>query len=331
MSERIYAWVLMLYPRTFREQYGRAALDLFRDRLRGENKFRLWLDVLADLMVSLPREHARSGHPAAVTRPVGGVPVFYTADVFKPNRIALLNGAILSIASFAAVAVFLNQWAHRPVSLIGSHHPGVFGFAHVQSEPADLNTEITIRPTPTQPRVSSYFKIVRVLGALDLNQDNIIDSAEIGTAATSLSTLDIDHDGKLTLEECGLKVPNDATPALAPRYRVMLMRVHPVLAALDTDHDGEISAREIRYATWSLKALDLNQDGKLTEDELLPDRAVVAASLIMLHFDRDGDGRISLKERAGAPPRIRELFDRVGRNVAITQEQLEDAVRMGQQ
>lgn len=330
MSERIYAWLLSLYPKSFREQYGGAALDLFRDRLRKESEFRLWLNVAADLIISLPSEYARAEHPAAVTRWADSVPAFYTAETFKPSRIALLNGAILSIASFATVALLLTQWAHRPVFLVGSHHPGVFQFAHAKSDPADLTTEIAIRPSPAQPRVSPYFKIVLVLGALDLNHDNIIDSAEIATAPSSLSKLDSNRDGKLTLEECGLKLPEGLTPERARRFRLMLMRVHPVLAALDTNHDGEISAQEIRYATWSLKGLDVNRDGKLTEDELLPDQAEVIASLIMLRFDRDGDGRISLEERAGAPPRILALFDRAGRNITITEEQLADAVRMEQ-
>ncbi len=62
MSERIYGWLLRLYPAQFRETYGDAALQLFRDRLRDERGFfprlRLWLDLLTDLAVSLPREHA---------------------------------------------------------------------------------------------------------------------------------------------------------------------------------------------------------------------------------------------------------------------------------
>ncbi len=71
MSERIYAWLLSLYPKSFREQYGRAALDLFHDRLGKESKFRLWLNVAADLIVSLPSEYARGEHPAAVTQGAG--------------------------------------------------------------------------------------------------------------------------------------------------------------------------------------------------------------------------------------------------------------------
>lgn len=46
----------------------------------------------------------------------------------------------------------------------------------------------------------------------------------------------------------------------------------PLVRALDTDRDGEISAEEIAKASESLKSLDKNDDGKLTEDELRPPR-----------------------------------------------------------
>lgn len=67
MSEKIYAWMLKLYPAQFRQKYEVPAMQLFRDRLRAERgfsrRFRFWLDVIADLVVSLPREHWRQTAP----------------------------------------------------------------------------------------------------------------------------------------------------------------------------------------------------------------------------------------------------------------------------
>jgi hypothetical protein len=61
MSEKIYAWLLRLYPSHFREKYGDEALRLLRDRARDERGFfrtlRLWLDLLVDLTISVPREY----------------------------------------------------------------------------------------------------------------------------------------------------------------------------------------------------------------------------------------------------------------------------------
>ena len=45
---------------------------------------------------------------------------------------------------------------------------------------------------------------------------------------------------------------------------------HPLVAALDADKDGEISAGEIQRAPEALKALDRNEDGKLSGEELGP-------------------------------------------------------------
>ena len=59
MSEKIYAWLLKIYPVRFREDYGTAAMQLFCDRLRAERgifrRLRFWLDMIADLAISIPR------------------------------------------------------------------------------------------------------------------------------------------------------------------------------------------------------------------------------------------------------------------------------------
>ena len=68
MSERIYAWLLKLYPARFREEYAASMLQLFRDRLQAERggfrRFRFSLDMIIDLSVSIPREHRRQIAPA---------------------------------------------------------------------------------------------------------------------------------------------------------------------------------------------------------------------------------------------------------------------------
>lgn len=64
MSEKLYKFLLRLYPDHFRRTYGDEALRLVRDRARSENGFlfglRLWLDLLLDLAVSLPREYSHA-------------------------------------------------------------------------------------------------------------------------------------------------------------------------------------------------------------------------------------------------------------------------------
>jgi hypothetical protein len=46
----------------------------------------------------------------------------------------------------------------------------------------------------------------------------------------------------------------------------------PLMEALDVNHDGVIDADEIANAPAELKTLDKNGDGKLTQDELRPQR-----------------------------------------------------------
>ena len=48
------------------------------------------------------------------------------------------------------------------------------------------------------------------------------------------------------------------------------IRMFPIMAALDADGNGEISTEEIKAAPAALKKLDKNNDGKLTDAELLP-------------------------------------------------------------
>src|SRR5688572_5075043 len=55
-SERIYRWLLRLYPREFRDEYGQEMSLLFRDRAL-EGPLRLWVQVLGDFIFHAPREH----------------------------------------------------------------------------------------------------------------------------------------------------------------------------------------------------------------------------------------------------------------------------------
>ena len=95
MSEKIYALLLRLCPSHFRVSYGEAALQLFRDRARDEKGFfptvRLWLDLLADLAISVPREYRRVPQAllaASASQRLGGAPSFFVLETSRhvPER-----------------------------------------------------------------------------------------------------------------------------------------------------------------------------------------------------------------------------------------------------
>jgi len=186
---------------------------------------------------------------------------------------------------------------------------------------------------PEEPRrdyTSVYFQVMPVLRTLDADGDYIISAAEIANAPSALRCLDRNHDGNLSPEECGqgsAESPVDSQSL--KRAGLEFMRFHPVLATLDADHDCEISASEIQNATAALKKLDKNGDGKLTQNEILPDPLANAVFFVM-RLDANGDRRISTDERSGElGRRYRELLDAADQNKdgVVTEEELTDEIR----
>lgn len=116
MSEKIYAFFLRLYPAHFRAEYGDEALQLFRDRARDERGFgprlRLWIDLLFDLTISLPREYFHLPAPRAVAsapRSLPGVPVFHVLRNEPLRPAALLSGSVVSLVALTTCWLSLNS------------------------------------------------------------------------------------------------------------------------------------------------------------------------------------------------------------------------------
>lgn len=120
MSEKIYARLLKLFPAGFRKSYGEDALQLFRDRAREESglfpRVRLWLDLLADLAISVPREYfyAQPELVSAAPRGLsGGVPSFYFLAEDSPRPGALLLGTILAVSALVVFSTLLSSGSSR--------------------------------------------------------------------------------------------------------------------------------------------------------------------------------------------------------------------------
>jgi hypothetical protein len=262
--------------------------DFNRSALRGKPRY------FADAVASLARqwllrpEFRPESMPVAADAPQEtlGVPLFQTIETYKPHPAALFQGGLLAILSISLVVLFIGKagGVARPF-LIGVHfsRPSLLPIDRNSMTGSDLNTTVKLGPDPFEAWLKlarPYFTSMPVLGALDADRDLTLSPWEISNAPAALRKLDINYDGKLTPEECGLPIdPNSVFPALLAQLRQRFMSYHPVLAALDADHDGEISAWEIEHAAASLKKLDRNHDGYLTADEVIPFEMAVHAGL----------------------------------------------------
>jgi len=122
MSEKIYAVLLRLFPSRFRESYGEDALQLFRDRARHETglfpRLRLWVDLIADLAISLPREY-RYPEPALAAATLAQranaapSPTFFVLPEDSPRPGALVIGGILSLCAVLALSALLSRASSR--------------------------------------------------------------------------------------------------------------------------------------------------------------------------------------------------------------------------
>jgi hypothetical protein len=290
MLRWLYIQTIWLHPAPFRWRFGDDMLDDF-DRASNRAKLR----YLADAPVSLARqwllrpEFRHPEAPVAAAEALLGtvtVPLFQTFETYRPRPSALLHGGLLALLSiiFAVVVIDKGGGAARPY-LIGEHfsRPGALPVNRNSVAGSDLNTTVKVAREPFEAWLKlarPYFESMPVLRALDVDRNLALSPWEIATAPAALRKLDANYDGKLTAEECGLRIaPNSVPPALLARSRQRFMGFHPVLAVLDADGDGEISAQEIAQAAAALKELDTNGDGYLTADELIPLQMAVRAGL----------------------------------------------------
>jgi Ca2+-binding EF-hand superfamily protein len=340
MLRPLYLWMIRLHPRYFRQRFGEEMVEIFEE----VSGARAVASLFADAFVSLFRQWALRSEFRQPMLASPETSIFRTFDTYKPRPAVLLNGCLVSAALlFAVVLTMGHGGSPRRAFLIGVYHPSprLVPLDRSSFTKDELNTVVKFEREPADPWraiASIYFKLVRVLGALDADQDLIISPWEIAGAPAVLRRLDKDHDGKLSPEECGFSLSANPEivfdPEFVKRARLDFMRVNPVLAALDANHDGEISELEIARSPAALKTLDKNGDGSLTPDEVLPDKAANQAALIISRLDTNRDGRISGAELDSEEARpLRDLLESADRNHdgTITAEQLTKELRLRQE
>ena len=118
MSEKIYALLFRLFPGRFRAAWHDEAMELFRDRFAHERglfaRMRLWLDLVSDLVFSLPRAYLSEAPALAPASPAGGagVPTFRPLETPPIRSSAYLFGTILSVLAIGAVSTLLKHGGH---------------------------------------------------------------------------------------------------------------------------------------------------------------------------------------------------------------------------
>jgi Ca2+-binding EF-hand superfamily protein len=298
MLRWLYIRLLSAHPAEFRQRFGEDMLEAFDQYPEMIERLRLVIDGIVSLFrqwVLRPEFH-QPWQPSGAIAPVYELITFQQIEPYKPRGIALAQGGMLAILFLTGVVAAINHGGSKFRHFaIGMHRPGLglIKVNRVEDGPLDTTVEDAKNSDdPWRPFARSYYRVIRVLGALDADNDLTLSAAEIANAPAALLRLDLNHDGKLSAEECGFLPGDDRDAALARRD---FMRGNPVLAALDTDHDGEISTAEIANSPTALLALDIIPDGMLTPYELIPSRALARAAALMTRFDVADTGVITLQ------------------------------------
>jgi len=164
---------------------------------------------------------------------------------------------------------------------------------------------------------------VPLLAALDTNHDGVISTEEINNAAAALKTLDVNHYGKLTAVECGMK---GGLETLGPRPEELV----DALMAFDRNHDGKLERSEVPERMQGLSdRADTEKKGVLTPDQIrrlaeednekradpepFPGCAKRSRIAYMRRYavnnalDANHDGEVSASEIENAPAELRTL------------------------
>jgi hypothetical protein len=216
MSEKIYAWLLRLYPSSFQRAYGEEALQLFRDRARDERGFlsslRLWLDLLGDLAVSLPREYRSASAAAVVVSQAphlsDGTPSFHTLEAEAFSFRSLFYGGVASLVVYGFILVLIGHGGNLLANPILDSQRTLRSSETIPKRPPT----IILSYVPAKPAHGSMVKLTTTVSAV--GGPTPTGNVRFFDGITVLSMGELD-DGTVTVKG---KLPHSATHTLRATY-----------------------------------------------------------------------------------------------------------------
>jgi hypothetical protein len=199
----LYVCLLRLHPAAFRCQFAEEMLWIFDEFASRESV----VPLLADALKSLCRQWIlRPVCPAQSHTPqvLAGVPGFQPLEHHGLSSGALVNGALISVLTFAGVLYCC--------SLRGGHWEGLKqAFYSLEARSLNPADQGDVSGAPSDRAVNEFAAddvegLVRRIMVLDLNGDGAISKAErLGPIAERYRNLldraDTNHDGEVTEEE----------------------------------------------------------------------------------------------------------------------------------
>jgi hypothetical protein len=114
-AARVYGWLLRVYPRRFRDEYGADMVLLFAEQLRDEPALGVWARGVIDVAITVPARHLE----AHVDRsPNHTVPALFAAISVAGVLFGIITGSHLGMLAVglsvaaAAGALAVAAWRH---------------------------------------------------------------------------------------------------------------------------------------------------------------------------------------------------------------------------
>jgi hypothetical protein len=239
MSEKVFRLLLHLYPSRFRREYGDEALQLFRDRTHDEAgvwpSVRLWFDLLADLVISLPREYCYTRPEVARVSAkicLDSAPTFFVFDTASPRRRPLLLGGLLSLITFVSFPGLMNEFGNfRPPSGWTFSSPGAYERRSGEPQRPASGTEHGVQsPRGVNPTLDATSRHRIIASAIASIKQHHIDHLEAQDAAEALLAHERrgDDDAATSTEEFARLATKQMRDATGSNKLVLLYSTHVI-------------------------------------------------------------------------------------------------------